>query len=147
MRKKTKVIIVCIIAFILSTIGATYYLLNSDKILTNFDIVSVTNDFRIYKIKFNKVKAADHYVIQIHDSNNIKVFEMSTTNNEEEIELSNLSYDTDYTIMVYAYDSLGDYRPVNKPYTFKWAVSSFDKNNSIMLNDNDYDIYINGDIQ
>ena len=147
MRKKTKVIIVCVIAFILSTIGASYYLLNSDKILTNFDIVSVTNDFRIYKIKYNKVKAADHYVIQIHDSNNIKVFEMSTTNNEEEIELSNLSYDTDYTIMVYAYDSLGDYRPVNKPYTFKWAVSSFDKDNTIMLNDDDYELIINGDLE
>ena len=76
MSSKMKRTIIVVIVFVISTILSVCMLYNSDKILVNFDIIKLTNNYTEYYLEFTKVKAADHYVIQINNSNNRKVFEL-----------------------------------------------------------------------
>ena len=71
-RKKLYITLVC--SFIVATILSVFILLNSNKILTNFKIISVDNNMREYTVKYERVKAAVNYRITIYDQNDIKIY-------------------------------------------------------------------------
>lgn len=145
MSSKIKRTIVVSIVFLLSTIISVFILLNGNKILVNFEIISLNNNYTEYNLEFSKVKAADHYVVQIHNSSNVKVFETDTKNEEVTFNLTNLKYNEEYSLMVFAYDKLGDYRPCEKEYKFTFNEPTFNDDASIILNNEDYYLSIDGD--
>lgn len=145
MRKK-RLYIIIVITFIIATSISVLLLLNSSKILRNFKIISVSNEIHEYTIKFERVKAAVKYRINIYDQNDIKIFDEITTNTTEKITLNDLEYDNTYSVMVYAIDKVGESRPAERPYTFKWNEPSFVYNSSI-LNNEDLILDINGDLK
>ncbi len=147
MSSKLKKTMIVTFVFIIATIISVYILLHGNKILVNFEIIDLTNNYTEYKLKFTKVKAADHYVIEIRNSENRKVFELDTENELNNFSLTNLKNNEEYSLMVYAYDKLGDYRPCEKEYKFTWNEPTFDDEASILLNDEDYLINILGDLE
>ena len=144
--RKRRMYIIIVITFIIATSISVLLLLNSSKILRNFKIISVSNEMHEYTIKFERVKAAVNYRINIYDQNDIKIFDETTTNTTEKITLNDLEYDNTYSVMVYAIDKLGESRPAKSPYTFKWNEPSFVYNSSI-LNNEDLILDINGDLK
>ena len=141
---KRRSIIVGIIVFILATSLGVKLLFTSDKILVNFEITNVTNHYTNYIVEFSSVKAADHYVIQIHDSENRKVYELSTNEEKNTLSLTNLINNEEYSLMVFAYDALGDYRPCEKEYKFTFDEPTFNEDLSLILNNEDYTLFIDG---
>ena len=146
MSSKMKRTIIVVIVFVISTILSVCMLYNSDKILVNFDIIKLTNNYTEYYLEFTKVKAADHYVIQINNSNNRKVFELETKEVKNKFSLTNLKYNEEYSLMVFAYDELGDYRPCEEEYKFVWNEPTFKEDSSLLLNNSDYTLFIDGDL-
>lgn len=144
MSSKIKRTIIISIVFLLSTIVSVFILFNGNKILVNFEIISLENNFTEYSLEFSKVKAADHYVIEIHNSNNRKVFELTTNDEKNTFSLTNLKYNEEYSLMVYAYDKVGDYRPCEKAYKFIFNEPTFNDSASLLLNDEDYEVYVEG---
>lgn len=147
MSSKIKRTIIISIVFLLSTIVSVFILFNGNKILVNFEIISLENNFTEYSLEFSKVKAADHYVIEIHNSNNRKVFELTTNDEKNTFSLTNLKYNEEYSLMVYAYDKVGDYRPCEKAYKFVFNEPTFNDSASLLLNDEDYELYVEGDLE
>lgn len=142
--KKVRIFITCVIVFIIATIVGVELILNGDDVLVNFEILKVKNNFTNYEIEFGEVKAANHYTIQLHDSNNRKVFETDTKNTKENISLTNLISGEEYTFKVFAYDKVGDFRPCKNEYKFVWNEATFDKNTTILLENSEYQIPILG---
>lgn len=147
MSSKMKRSLIILVVFLLSTIVSVFILFNGSKILVNFEIVSLNNNYTEYSLEFSKVKAADHYVIQIHNSANKKVFEFSTKEVKNTFSLTNLKYNEEYSLMVYAYDKLGDYRPCEKEYKFVFDEPTFDEEANLILNDDDYYLSIEGNLE
>lgn len=144
--KKIRLIVIGAVVFILATITSVYMLFQSDEILINFEITKFFNNHTDFRIEFEELKAADHYVIQMHDSENRKVFELNTDKTNNEFSLTNLQYSEEYSVMVFAYDKLGDYRPCKEAYTFRWDEATFDDDASIILDNNDYVLNILGNV-
>lgn len=147
MSSKVKKVLIVTVVFIIATIISVLILFNGNKILVNFEIIDLTNNYTEYTLKFAKVKAADHYVIEIHNSDNRKVFSLDTKDELNKFSLTNLKNNEEYSLMVYAYDKLGDYRPCEKEYKFTWDEPTFDDDASILLNDEDYLINILGNLE
>ena len=145
--RKLHIFIVAFIVFVVATIFVSNYLLNSGSILKKFSIISVENKYTEYEIAFDDVKAAEYYRIVIHDANNNKVLDYETEESTNVLSLTNLEYGTEYEVMVYAYDKVGDYRPAEEPYMFVWDEPSFSVDNSLVLNNEDYVLYIDGDVE
>lgn len=144
--KKKEVFLIGLVVFILATAFSVRLLFSSDKILVNFEILNVTNHYSDYVVEFSEVKAADHYVIQVHDASNRKVYEKTTNKLTDTLSLTNLINNEEYSIMVFAYDELGDYRPCEKEYKFVWDEPTFNSELSLMLNDEDYKLMIDGNL-
>lgn len=142
-KKKIYIAIVC--SFIIATILSVFILLNSSNILTNFKILSVSNDMREYTIKFERVKAAVNYRITIYDKYDIKIYDELFDKNIVKINLNDLEYDNEYSLMVYAIDKSGESRPAKEAYTFKWDEASVSYD-SIILNNDDLYLNINGNL-
>lgn len=147
MSSKVKKVLIVTVVFIIATIISVLILFNGNKILVNFEIIDLTNNYTEYTLKFAKVKAADHYVIEIHNSDNRKVFSLDTKDELNKFSLTNLKNNEEYSLMVYAYDKLGDYRPCEKEYKFTWDEPTFDDDASILLNDEDYLVNILGNLE
>lgn len=147
MSSKVKRVLIVTVVFIIATIISVLILFNGNKILVNFEIIDLTNNYTEYTLKFAKVKAADHYVIEIHNSDNRKVFSLDTKDELNKFSLTNLKNNEEYSLMVYAYDKLGDYRPCEKEYKFTWDEPTFDDDASILLNDEDYLVNILGNLE
>ncbi|MCH5167253.1 MAG: chitobiase/beta-hexosaminidase C-terminal domain-containing protein [Erysipelotrichales bacterium] len=143
---KLKVIIPALIVFIIATIISVCFLFQSDEILVNFEILSVKNNFSEYEVEFSKVKAADYYIVQIHNSSNRKVYETKTNDEKVTLSLTNLQNNEEYSLMVFAYDKVGDYRPCEKEYKFTWDEPTFSQDLSIILNNQDYVLTIDGNL-
>ena len=82
--------------FIVSTVIVSLVLLNSDKILKNFNIISVDNTSTKYKVRFEKVKAATNYDIIIYNENNGIFYSKNVTDTSVTIDLPNIEYDQKY---------------------------------------------------
>lgn len=143
-RKKLYITLVC--SFIVATILSVFILLNSNKILTNFKIISVDNNMREYTVKYERVKAAVNYRITIYDQNDIKIYDEIFDSNVAKFNLNNLEYDNTYSLMVYAIDKSGETRPAKSEYKFKWDEASIEYDSTI-LKDEDLYLTIDGDLQ
>lgn len=145
MKKKLRIIFI-IIVFVISSIVAVNILLNGDKILINFSILSLDNKYTSFTLKHSNVSAAEFYKIEIRDQDNLKIYELETKKTINNFTLTNLNYDEEYSIMVYAYDEVGDYRPASEAYTFKWEEATF-LNENIILGNDDYLLNIDGNLK
>lgn len=144
--KIIRVIIITLIVFIISTIIGVNYLLNGEDILVNFNIISITNEYTTYTLKHEQVNAAKYYKIEIRDEKNYKIYEKETKKTINNFELTNLDYNEEYSLMVYAYSKEGDYRPANKDIKFTWDEATI-LNENIMLNNKDYLLNIDGALE
>lgn len=147
MKKKIRVIVVSIIIFIVATFTGVNMLLNGDEILKNFVIKSVTNSYTKFTIEYEEVPAAEYYRIAIISADDRKVFETTSTDTKVDIELTNLINNKEYSLMVYAYDKLGDSRPAKEDYTFTWNEPTIKNDASIILNNKDYKLEIDGKLE
>lgn len=130
-RKKLYITLVC--SFIVATILSVFILLNSNKILTNFKIISVDNNMREYTVNYERVKAAVNYRITIYDQNDIKIYDEIFDSNVAKFNLNNLEYDNTYSLMVYAIDKSGETRPAKSEYKFKWDEASIEYDSTILM--------------
>lgn len=146
MKKKIRVIIVSIIVFVVATFTGVNMLLNGDEILKNFVITSVTNSYTKFTVEYESVPAAQYYRITIISADDRKVFETTSTETKVDIELTNLINKKEYSLMVYAYDKLGDSRPAKEDYTFIWNEPTIKNDSSIILDNKDYTLEIDGDL-
>lgn len=147
MKKKIRVVIISIIVFIVATFTGVNMLLNGDAILKNFVIKSVTNNFTKFTVEYESVPAAEYYRIAIISEDERKVFETTSTDTKVDIELTNLINNKEYSLMVYAYDKLGDSRPAKEDFTFKWSEPTIAKDASILLDNKDYTLNIDGQLE
>lgn len=147
MKKYIVYIFGVLLTFIVSTVIVSLVLLNSDKILKNFNIISVDNTSTKYKVRFEKVKAAINYDIIIYNENNGIFYSKNVTDTSVTIDLPNIEYDQKYKLVVYAYDETGQSISVNNPYEFTYREPTFSKDNNLVLtNDKDYELLIDGDL-
>lgn len=136
-----------LLTFILVTFASSFIILNSDKILSNFSIINIDNISTNFQVKFEKVKAAKYYDIVVYNSDNIQIYSKSVYNNSNEINLNMLDYNSEYKLVIYAYDKLGESISVNNPYKFKYTEPTFSKDNDFILkNDEDYKLLIDGNL-
>lgn len=146
-----KRIIMAIIFVLLTFIGVTFVvsaiLLNSDKILNSFNIISVDNVSHFFAINFEKVKAANYYEIVVYNENNEEVFSEKVDTTNININLDRIKYNVKYKIVIYAYDKLGDSVAVLNPYVFTYTEPTFSDENDLIMNDKDYKLLIDGNLQ
>jgi len=146
--KKTIIAITSIISvFILTTFVVSLFIINGDTFLKSFNIISISNVSTKYIIKFEKIKAAKYYDVIIYNSDDTIFYKEETTNNNLILELNNIVYDNEYRLVIYAYNELGESIEVNNPYTFTYNEPTFNKNNTLLLTNNeDYNLLIDGDL-
>ena len=147
---KLRVFIVAFVILIITTLISVYILRDSGSaaILKSFNIKSVDNVYKTFTVEYERVPAAKYYKIEILDNTNTrnKLFTKETTNTKESFDLDNLENGVEYSLMVYAYDARGDYRPANEEKLFVWNEVTFDETD-IILTDEDKILYINGNIE
>ncbi len=144
-------IIIAITSILLTFIGVTFavsaIILNSDKILNSFSIISVDNVSSNFTVNFEKVKAAKYYDVVVYNEDNIEIFSKTVYKTNVMIELNRIEYDSKYKMVIYAYDKLGDSISVVNPYTFTYTEPTFSSDNSLVLNDDeDYKLIIDGNL-
>ncbi|MDE5631118.1 MAG: chitobiase/beta-hexosaminidase C-terminal domain-containing protein, partial [Bacilli bacterium] len=132
---------------VVATFSGVNILLNGDEILKNFVIKSVTNNFTKFTVEYESVPAAEYYRIAIISEDERKVFETTSTDTKVDMELTNLINNKEYSLMVYAYDKLGDSRPAKEDYTFIWNEPTIKSDSSILLDNKDYTLNIDGKLE
>ncbi len=149
MRKTLISLIFIVIVFVITTIGVSLSLINSDNYLKNFSIISVDNISTSYHIKFEKVKAAKYYEVVIYNNDNKDMFYNNVFyDNDINIDLKNIKYNQEYMLVIFAYDELDDSITVKNPYVFTYHEPTFSNNNNLVLEDNvDYYLNIDGNIE
>lgn len=148
MKKLIYSIIFVLLTFIITTVIVSIIILNGNKILKKFSIISVENISTNYIVKFEKVKAAQNYEIIIYNPDNSIFYNKKSYGETVNLNLNNIKYDQKYKMVIYAYDKVGDSISVNNPYTFKYTEPTFSNQNElIMTNDQDYILKINGELQ
>lgn len=147
MKRTIIAIVASVLTFIIATFTVSIIILNGDKILKNFSIISVDNISTKYTVKFEKVKAAKNYDIIIYNENNSIFYNKNVNTTKETIDLKNIKYNQKYKLVVFAYDKLGDSISVNNPYTFTYTEPTFSGDNNLVLTNNeDYKLLIDGDL-
>ena len=145
MKKLIITIIIVVISFIALTFLSAFFLMNSSKVLSAFNIKESYHIYNTFHIKYDKVSAAVKYKIELMDSNANIIYGFNTTDTDVTFIVNNMVYNMNYSLMVYAYDSVGNYMPARKSYDFTFTDPTFDKSN-IILNNEDYTLNINGNI-
>ena len=147
MKKRIIGIIGILITFITATFIVSTIILNSDKILNSFSIINVDNKGYFFSLNFEKVKAASYYEVVIYNENNQQVFVNEYEDTNINLDLNMLQYDSEYRIVIYAYDKENNSKSVNNPYTFTYTEPTFSLESDLILNDEeDYELIIDGDL-
>ena len=149
-REKIRTLIIAIAILLGTSLISVYILLNSSSasILKSFNIKKIDIAYRTFTVEYEKVPAAKYYKIEIIDNTGRrnKLYTKETQNTKETFELQNMENGIEYSLMVYAYDARGDYRPANEEKLFTWNEVTFD-DNEILLHDEDKVLGISGDIK
>jgi len=149
-KEKIRTIIIAILILIITSFISVYILLNSSSasILKRFNITNIEISYRTFTVEYEKVPAAKYYKIEIIDNTGKrnKLYTKETKNTKETFELQNMENGVEYSLMVYAYDSRGDYRPANEEKVFTWNEVTFE-DTEILLHDENKQLLINGDIK
>ena len=149
-REKIKTVIIAVVILLATSFISVYILLNSSSasILKSFNIKKIDISYRTFTVEYEKVPAAKYYKIEIIDNTGRrnKLYTKETSNTKETFELQNMENGIEYSLMVYAYDARGDYRPANEEKLFTWNEVTFE-DTDILLHDEDKVLGINGDIK
>jgi hypothetical protein len=147
MKKNLVILIVATLTFITITFIASIFVINSNKYLKSFSLISVNNISNKYQIKFEKVKAAKSYDIIIYNDYQMVFYKKTVYKTTNNITLTGIEYNHKYKLVVFAYDSLGDSISVKNPYTFTYTEPTFSENNNLIFTNNqDYILLIDGDL-
>ena len=148
MKRTIIAISIILVIFIAATLGVSYATINSNEYLKSFKIISVSNVTTKFNIKFEKVKAAKEYEVFVYnDTDNTIIYDEKTEDNDLNIDLSDIKYNTKYRIEILAYDNKGESKKVKNPYVFVYNEPTFSKENKLLLNNNeDYVLKIDGDL-
>lgn len=146
MKKIFVKILLLLLVFVVSTFVGVFIIMNSSNVLTIFTIKSVEHNYNNFEVKFDRVKAAVKYKIEILNDDGDIVYSVFTTDTDNKFILDNLEYNMSYSLMVYAYDSLGDYKPAKDAYVFVFNDPLFSGSNSLDLNNSEYNLQIDGDL-
>ena len=104
-KHKIKTFFLAFITFIVSTFVCSILIINGDKFLRSFNIISVSNISTKYNVKFENVKAASEYEIIVYNSDNEILFNTKSDNNEVNMNLDKIQYNEKYKIVIFAYDN------------------------------------------
>lgn len=133
MKNVIRLMLIIIATFIISTLIFSYIILNSGKILHNFDFIKVNNLGATYYLYFEKVKSAEEYDVIVYDTYGVSIEHNTVTEPNATLNLENLEYNSKYKITVIAYDNKGNSLEINEPYTFTWTEPSFSTENNLVL--------------
>ena len=145
MKKIILKIGIIIFSFIALTLLGVFFLMHSNMVLVSFNIREVKNIYNTFFIKFDKVKAAKNYKVELTDSNANIIYSFITETNDNQVIINNMDYNKEYSLMVYAYDDKGNYMPCKQSYEFVYNYPSINRDN-LVLNNSKYELNILGDI-
>lgn len=146
-KLKIRTILIALITLLIGSLATSYSIVNSDDFLKSFKITNITNVNTKYHLEYEKTKNATVYEVIIYDESSEIIFNEKTTENIIDFDLNNLKYDEKYKLVIYAYDKNGDSISVKNPYEFTYTEPSFNKDNNLVLDNNeDYTLYIDGEL-
>ena len=146
-KLKIRTILIALITLLVGSLATSYSIVNSDDFLKSFKITNLTNVNTKYHLEYEKTKNATIYEVIIYDESSEIIFNEKTTENIIDFDLNNLNYDERYKLVIYAYDKNGDSISVKNPYEFTYTEPSFNKDNNLVLDNNeDYTLYIDGEL-
>ena len=146
-KLKIRTILIALITLFIGSLATSYSIVNSDDFLKSFKITNFTNVNTKYHLEYEKTKNATVYEVIIYDESSEIIFNEKTTENIVEFDLNNLRYDEKYKLVIYAYDKNGESISVKNPYEFTYTEPSFNKDNNLVLDNNeDYTLYIDGEL-
>lgn len=146
-KLKIRTILIALITLLIGSLATSYSIVNSDDFLKSFKITNLTNVNTKYHLEYEKTKNATGYEVIIYDESSEIIFNEKTTENIIDFDLNNLKYDEKYKLVIYAYDKNGDSISVKNPYEFTYTEPSFNKDNNLVLDNNeDYTLYIDGEL-
>ncbi len=147
MKSKFIGVVGVLVTFIIATFVVATIILNSDKILNSFSIIHVDNKGVSFSLDFEKVNAATNYEIVVYNEKNQQIFTRFFEESKVVFDLDMLQFDSEYRIVIYAYDDKDNSISVNNPYTFLYTEPTFSFENDIVLNnEEDYHLSIDGDL-
>jgi N-acetylmuramoyl-L-alanine amidase len=144
-RKYKKIISTVALAFLIALIVGVFIILNSKAVLVRFDLKAITNTYTKFNLKFDRVKGASKYHIEIFDSNNYKVYEEDAKTNNVDMILTNLNNREEYNVVVKAISKTGEERYANNSLIFTYYAPYF-SDEEVMLNNENHDLTILGDM-
>ena len=146
-KLKIRTILIALITLFIGSLATSYSIVNSDDFLKSFKITNFTNVNTKYHLEYEKTKNATIYEVIIYDERSEIIFNEKTTENVVDFDLNNLRYDEKYKLVIYAYDKNGESISVKNPYEFTYTEPSFNKDNNLVLDNNeDYTLYIDGEL-
>ena len=146
-KLKIRTILIALITLLIGSLATSYSIVNSDDFLKSFKITNLTNVNTKYHLEYEKTTNATVYEVIIYDESSEIIFNEKTTENIVEFDLNNLRYDEKYKLVIYAYDKNGESISVKNPYEFTYTEPSFNKDNNLVLDNNeDYTLYIDGEL-
>lgn len=146
-KLKIRTILIALITLLVGSLATSYSIVNSDDFLKSFKITNLTNVNTKYHLEYEKTKNATIYEVIIYDESSEIIFNEKTTENIIDFDLNSLKYDEKYKLVIYAYDKNGDSISVKNPYEFTYTEPSFNKDNNLVLDNNeDYTLYIDGEL-
>lgn len=146
-KLKIRTILIALITLLIGSLATSYSIVNSDDFLKSFKITNLTNVNTKYHLEYEKTTNATIYEVIIYDESSEIIFNEKTTENVVDFDLNNLRYDEKYKLVIYAYDKNGESISVKNPYEFTYTEPSFNKDNNLVLDNNeDYTLYIDGEL-
>ena len=146
-KLKIRTILIALITLLIGSLATSYSIVNSDDFLKSFKITNLTNVNTKYHLEYEKTTNATVYEVIIYDESSEIIFNEKTTENVVDFDLNNLRYDEKYKLVIYAYDKNGESISVKNPYEFTYTEPSFNKDNNLVLDNNeDYTLYIDGEL-
>ena len=117
----------------------------SSSLLKSFKITEAYHVYNTFHIKYEKVRAADYYKLEIMDSNADLVYMFNTKEHDLTFIVDNMEYNKSYSLSVFAYDKEGNYQPAKSSYDFVFDDPTINKE-EVLLKDQDYKLLINGNL-
>ncbi len=148
MKRIIYTLLIIIGVFIVTTLIFAYIILNSGRILHNFDFIKVDNIGSTFYLYFEKVKSASEYDVILYDNYGVSLEHLTVKEPNATLTTDALEYNSKYKITVIAYDNKGNSLEINEPYDFTWTEPSFSKDNNLVLDqETDSMLLIDGEIE
>lgn len=143
---KKRMFFLCVLLIVILSVLGSFYLINHGYILKRFNILSVLNEGKNVEIIVSEVPAAKNYQLIIYDDENSKIFDQLFDSKEMNIVLDDMVYNHNYYFKVYAISADGEVRSSENEYVLLYNDASLNHDGIVLLNNEDYLIFINGDL-